>query len=208
MFKFKFDKHLEVKPVIMNYLVSEECEYPVNFNGLCITKPNLHQKKQFKEIKEFFEICLQQSMTALGYYPNQQITSMWATKHENDGAHHKHQHENTFLVGVYYLHGNERSSGTILYNPLKLLINYIMPKKLPDNDSQKRIMNTNTINNFEEGTFIVFPSWIEHSTNNNNIESTKSERYILGVNSMPLGSTNRDPYNRFNYQDISNIENW
>ena len=206
LFKFKYDKHEEVKPSIMNYLNSEKCEYPSGNNGLLISKPNLHKLEEFKDIKNFFQNCLNESMIALGYYPKIQITGIWATKHENNGSHHRHQHGNTFLIGVYYLHGNEKNSGTIFYNPNKQLINYILPKKIPESERRKRIMKLTVTNNFEEGTLIIFPSWIEHSTNKNMIEYTNSNRFILGINSMPLGPTNNDPYDRFNYQDITNVE--
>lgn len=206
LFKFKFDKHDEFKLKAMEYLTSEKYEYPVSHNGLFISKPNLHNHENFIDFRNFTQICLEQSMIALGYYPKIQITAIWATKHINKGSHHRHQHGNSFLVGVYYLSGNERSSGTIFYNPNKNLINYIVPKKIPESEKRKRIMKPTNTNNFEEGTFIVFPSWLEHSTNFNDFEMTQSDRYILGINSMPLGPTNNDPYDRFNYQDVANVE--
>jgi uncharacterized protein (TIGR02466 family) len=207
LFKFKYENHNVFKTKALNYLTSPECEYSVNNkNGLFISKPNLHRLEIFNDFNIFSQKCFEESMIALGYYPKIQITSLWATKHENNGSHHRHQHSNTFLIGVYYLSGNEKSSGTIFYNPNKNLINYMKPRKIRENEKRKRIMKSGVTNNFEEGTLIIFPSWIEHSTNINEFEKTQIDRYVLGINSMPLGPTNNDLYDRYNYQDISNVE--
>ena len=51
---------------------------------------------------------------------------------------------------------------------------------------------------FVEGDFVVFPAWTLHGTHPN---QSKETRYIIGVNSMPVGKTSDEPYDRFFYPD-------
>jgi uncharacterized protein (TIGR02466 family) len=205
IFKFKYDMNAELKSSVIPYLDDDSVfkENTVPGSHLHLTGPNLHKIEQFKTFKSFVQNSLEQTMQALGFEPNIQLTGLWATKHTELGAHHRHAHSNSFLAGVYYLSGYQEGlqpvPGTRFFNP-----NRSHCQIMPARTSNKQLMMMSEYNvPFVEGTLVVFPAWIEHTTMPNR---TGIERYILGVNAMPLGLTNHDQYDRFNYQDISNAD--
>ena len=53
---------------------------------------------------------------------------------------------------------------------------------------------------FEEGVLRIFPAWTVHGVNGN--MSTK-DRYIIGMNSMPVGKSDDDRYDRYVYPDMA-----
>ena len=205
MFKFKNENHAELKNTVFPFLSNPELFVENTNNGahLHFTSPELHKMELFKSFTDFTQSCLEQTMTAMGYLPNVQITSLWATKHIENGAHHRHSHGNSFLVGVYYLSGEDsgaqKVAGTRFFNPNRMF-GQIMPARSAEKPA---LLQTEFNNPFTEGTLIIFPAWLEHTTMPNR---TGVHRYILGVNSMPLGLTNTDQFDRFNYQDVSNVE--
>lgn len=205
VFKFRYPKHKEQKLSFMGYLESDDVYKNVRNPGTSVdfTSPNLHKIPLFKEISKFFVECVNQSMEELGYVGNTQITSLWGTRHKEGIGHHKHYHSNTFLAGVYYLHGSENSSGTIFYNN-RPYTNYIVPELLPQRQDKDLYRNITDrwASSFEEGAFLVFPAWLEHSTQINEISTTGTNRYVLAINTMPVGSTNNDVFDRFNYREI------
>jgi hypothetical protein len=137
--------------------------------------------------------CIQYAMADLGYQPDVSITSMWATKQSPGQYHHPHKHGNTFLAGVYYMHGDLNNSGTVFYNPDNLL--QISPNR--DLDRPHRL-SARHISDFHEGDFVVFPSWVLHSTSSN---ITSRDRYVLAINSMPCGKMIDEVYDRYKYND-------
>jgi uncharacterized protein (TIGR02466 family) len=201
LYKFKFEGHKDHKNSFMQYLGNDEI-YRKNTtpgNSLNFTSPNLHQQDVFKPFVDFSMNSLKSVMDDLGFLPNIQMTGLWATRHINNGSHHRHTHGNSFLAGVYYLHGTPYNSGTIFYNTHKYH-NYIIPAKNPE--AHMKIQSIHTTK-FEEGCLYIFPSWLEHSTGMNNLAMTNAVRHILSFNAMPLGKTNHDEFDRYDYQEAS-----
>ena len=56
---------------------------------------------------------------------------------------------------------------------------------------------------WEEGKLIIFPAWAVHDTA---INRSDRARTILSFNVMPLGKTNIDPFDRYHYQSVDNVE--
>lgn len=202
VYKFEFKDHLIHKEKMMNYLSNDEV-YSENTRerrkSLCFTRPILQNIPEFKEFKNFAQLSLQMAMRDLGFVPSVQITGIWATKHLNGGSHHTHQHGNSFLTGVYYLHGNEKHAGTTFHN-VHRNHKQIIPEMIPG-ATLKYLDSVQTT--FKEGTLYLFPSWLIHGTDSNNIEQTNDTRHILSFNGMPLGASAHDEFERFDYQDIA-----
>ena len=198
IYKFKFADHKRLKDKMMEYLldpkVFEENTRPQT--GLHFTAPNLNQIDVYKPIVDFMHSNVNLVMNDLGYVPQTQMTGMWATKQVDNGAHHRHSHGNSFLAGVYYLHGNISHVGTTFHFPYNHT--HIVPA---NNGRPLRLAKTFTTY-FEEGTLYIFPAWLEHGTGINRVERTGSERYILSFNTLPVGMTNHDPFDRYNYVDV------
>jgi len=198
VFRFKFTNHVGLKNSIMDTLINPEI-YQENTgptNSLHLTNPNLHRQENLKPFVDFAHDCLRATMMQLGFEPLIQLTGLWATQHSTGEYHHRHSHSNSFLAGVYYLNGMPNSAGTRFFNTHR---NHrqIIPARLPN--QEMLISNTHTVP-FIEGTLLVFPSWLEHNTEPN---QSVSARHILSFNAMPVGPTNQDQFDRYNYQDIS-----
>jgi uncharacterized protein (TIGR02466 family) len=198
IFKFNFNEHLEYKDKFVSYFNIKENtdknsrpKFKTKFTG-----PDLHKTELFNPLFTFFKQSLEQSMITLGYRPDYVITSMWGTEHLEFGGHHRHPHSNSFLSGVYYLNGSESHSGTIFHSPYKY--QQITPAQL-----SKKLIKSECVTEFQEGTLYIFPSWLEHSTR---INYLKESRHIIAFNSMPVGKTNVDEYDRYYYSDISDEE--
>jgi uncharacterized protein (TIGR02466 family) len=205
IYKFKFDRHKELKPSFMEYVQRPESTSKNSGKGrtLLFTNPNLHVEPVFEPFMEFAKESLHSVMEDLGFHPNIQFTGMWATRHLNNGSHHRHTHGNAFLAGVYYLHGNEENSGTTFYNTHKYH-QAIIPARIKDKHLK---MHSAHSTKFEEGALWIFPAWLEHSTGVNNAMLTNTVRTILSFNTMPLGPTNHDEFDRYDYPqcDIDNM---
>jgi len=204
LYKFKNENHSTHKEQWMEYLSKPENFTNTRPNStLNFTSPNLHVEPAFVDLVIWAKSCFEQVYEDLGFVPSLQITSAWCTKHVNQGSHAKHNHGNTFLAGVYYLHGTDQNSGTIWHHPYSILHNIIKPSRI-----EGKPIKDNRLwrHNFEEGTLLIFPSWLEHHTNANNITVTGTERFIMGFNTMPLGKTNQDEFDRFYYAEADPLD--
>jgi uncharacterized protein (TIGR02466 family) len=201
LYKFKFAEHELHKPKMMEYLNNEDV-YKDNSRGhLDFSSPNLHKLPEFEEFTKFSQDSLNEAMTALGYIPSIQLTGLWATRHRENLYHHRHSHGNSFLAGVYYLNGTTRNSGTTFFGNNRF--HQIVPARLPKTNLR---IATRWSSGFEEGTLLIFPAWLEHETGVNRLNNTNSIRHILSFNSMPVGKSNTDEFDRYNYQDISEAD--
>lgn len=200
IFRRKFDRHAELKERTLEYFKDKE-----NFRqyshrpNLLFTSANLHREELFKPYTDFILDSLRIALDAIGYEPNIALTGLWGTVHPNRGYHHRHTHYNSFFAGVYYLDGGPNTTGTTFFNPITSQ-NIIVPK-LKDGRLLRGFSEITVP--FEEGTLVIFPAWLPHNTATNNIERTHSYRKILSFNSMPVGPTNCDIYDRYNYGDVS-----
>ena len=199
--KFIFNDHLKYKDEWMLFLHQSSAYTNTRKSArVDFTDPNLHKTARFRPFAEFLQDSLEQVMYDLGYVPSIQITACWATRHKDRQHHYRHMHQNSFLGGVYYLSGNQNSSGTTFHRS-PTVNTAISPAVRHDGN----LKMGNTWNaDFEEGTLIIFPAWLEHSTGFNLMEHTNQHRHVLAFNSMPVGPTNTDEFDRYNYQDISN----
>jgi uncharacterized protein (TIGR02466 family) len=201
VYRDNFAEHNEYKEILLEFCRNEEI-YSKNSRNpqtLQLSHPNLHKEAIFNPLVSFFNMKISEAFVDMGYVPSFEIVSMWSTKQPKGGNHHRHMHHNTFLAGVYYLDGNEKSSGTRFYCPY----NYhkiISPARL--DNTRGKFLN-NFMIPFEEGSLLMFPGWLEHTTDRNRNEDPRT---VIGFNVMPIGKTNIDPFDRFNYQSVENAD--
>lgn len=199
IFKFKFDKHAELREEFLSFIKRREALVNnTRRSTLMFTDPNLHKEPIFKPYVEFAEQCVAEVMDKIGWNPSFEFTGMWGTHQQNGGYHHRHLHSNAILAGVYYLEGNLSTPGTTFFNPQQYF-NVINP---PSNGKPLLFKNAHTLK-FEEGTQYIFPAWLTHNTNVNNTDVTNSFRSILSFNVMPLGKTNTDEFDRYHFSSVS-----
>lgn len=197
IYEKRFTNHQSFKEQVSSYLFDDNSYVNTSRETLKFTHANLHKEPLFQSFVNFLEESITEVFNDLNYVPSFEITGVWATRHIDGGYHHRHTHQNSFIAGVYYFNGvNNVSPGTTFFSDWKQgLIQPAMTK--PGN----RIQHSFTTN-FEEGKLIIFPSWVEHSTQINK----NSDRIILSFNCMPVGKTNIDCFDRYNYQSIENAE--
>jgi hypothetical protein len=137
------------------------------------------------------------AMQELGFQPRFTVTSMWATKQESFAYHHLHTHRNSFLGSVMYIHTDSPTSGTTFVNPTASMWQL---EPAYHGGSMPLIANSFTTD-FEEGSAHVFPGWLQHYT-----EPSKSScRIVIAMNIMPVGGTNRDHYDRYEFPSDMNL---
>ena len=163
-------------------------------NNLIATRANLHKETALSPFIRFVQASLEDTMSRLGYMRDIGITSAWATKQLKGGHHHYHVHRNSFLSAVFYLRDDTGNAfGTTFHDP-NLPFRQIDP---PVDRERAQFFKSSLVSSFEPGVLIVFPSWASHSTYPSNSEN----RIVVALNAMPIGKTNTDHYDRYNYQD-------
>jgi Putative 2OG-Fe(II) oxygenase len=203
VYRIKFEDHKKYKDQWIEYLSQPEvCKDTTRRKTLKFTHPNLHKEEMFLPFTNFASECLYAVMGDLGFEPQIQMTGLWGTIQEEGGYHHRHTHGNSFLAGVYYLEGNQNNSGTTFFNPSKEH-RQIIPRRLVGRTTR---INNQIDTKFEEGILYIFPAWLEHQTNTNRMAITGSVRKILSFNSMPVGKTNNDPFDRYNFPNTAGLD--
>lgn len=167
-------------------------------NGLQITTANLHKDKRLNKLRDFMQNSLEETMSDLGYLRDCGMTSMWATRQKAGGFHHQHSHKNSFLGGVFHFFDSDKNaSGTVFVNDNTS--KYVI---VPAVDKTKeQVFQRSEHVPFIPGTFVVFPAWLQHYT----IPTECNYRIIVACNSMPIGMTNTDHFDRYNFSDPSNM---
>lgn len=198
VYRFVNPAHNAIKSKMMAYLNNDEVYKDQSFEGtLDFTTPNLHKIPDFFNLRDFVMSSLEQVMEDLGHAPNSvQMTGMWGTRHKNGIGHHRHLHMNSFIAGIYYLNGVAAHSGTTFFR------GYYHGQQLTPAmaEGRRSKVNGSWTQPFTEGTLIIFPSWLEHRTDINN---QQSPRNIISFNTLPLGPSNHDLFDRFNFLDAS-----
>ena len=142
-------------------------------------------------------MCAAIAMDDMGYEANIGITSSWATRQRAGGFHHEHTHPNSFLVTVMHIYSDTETNGTLFLN--RQGPRYQLE---PASNHRRGILEQAVEIPFTPGSCFVFPSWMSHKT-----ASCKSGvRIMTGANFMPVGPTNTDHYNRYNFPEIVESE--
>jgi hypothetical protein len=168
-------------------------------NGLQITRANLHKDKALEKLTNWIQECCESTMVQMGFQPDCGITSMWATRQRAEGFHHSHSHSNSFLGGVMYiLDADNCASGTVFNNSDRAKY-VIRPAELRENGA---MLKDSEYMPFIPGTLLIFPAWANHHT----VPNESKYRVVAGFNSMPIGMTTLDHFDRYNYPNPSNLK--
>lgn len=163
---------------------------------ITFSQPNLHKVEEFKPLTEFMKDCISKGMDEFGFEPNFSITSMWYTIQKQGNYHPLHTHQNTFLVGLYYMNSkNKTAEGTQFISSNMSKYSCIYPKP---NGKKTNLMQTTYSLDFIPGKVYVFPASIMHYTN----PCKDDDRIIIGMNTMPYGFANNDQFDRYYYNKV------
>ena len=148
-----------------------------------LAKPEFQQYKDICEmhLKQFVDTVLQSTQT---FY----ITNSWIAKSDPGEEHSIHHHPNSIISGVLYLQSSE-DCGKINFHhksPFKheFSFNYDLKNY---NQFNSDMWSYSPLT----GDMIIFPSWLRHSVNKN---QSNSSRIILGFNAFVKGTFGSNEY--------------
>ena len=137
---------------------------------------DLNDKEPQKFIA-FILSAIEQIMIDMSWEKEKQtakINNMWAIINTGGAANHRHQHGNSTISGAYYVRAPINSGDIVFYDPRPAPVY-----------SHPNIVNPNLLNaqvngiNPKEGALILFPSYLDHSVNEN---QSDEERIVISFN--------------------------
>ncbi len=107
---------------------------------------------------------------------NQQvkINNMWAIINTGGSANSRHQHGNSTISGAYYVRAPINCGDIIFYDPRPAPV-YSHPNAIGPNSLNAQVNGINP----KEGGLILFPSYLDHSVNEN---LSQEERIVISFN--------------------------
>jgi len=149
-------------------------------------KSNFDTQRGFLFHPELKELCndiqhhIHKFSTLLGTFPIH-LANSWFNIMSPNGVVHPHRHEGSVVSGAYYIRAPEGSSSLHFSSPLKpLRMNEITQHVNPLNLAEKSMP-------IKEDLMILFPSWLEHFTN----ENDNTKRTVISFNTEYLKRDSR-----------------
>jgi len=124
---------------------------------------DLHCLEEFQTLISLIEDTVSGILLFLKIgYDDFEITGCWANMNAAGGTHNIHSHPNNFLSGVYYVQTAE-GSDTINFHDPRIQAGIIRPPvtELSGENTDQVVVRV------EEGMFLIFPSWLQHSVDAN-----------------------------------------
>jgi uncharacterized protein (TIGR02466 family) len=128
--------------------------------------PDLDRDPVFAGFAAFAMQAVRDRFEAMRYRPSPlAITGMWGNINVPGFTHSVHAHPNNFISGVYYVTAPQGAGGLVFHDPRKQH-QVLVPALI-----EATPMNaTATALPAVEGQMILFPSWLEHYTEENRAE--------------------------------------
>lgn len=142
---------------------------------------HLELRQEYKDLYDWFDIILEDYKKTFEYSCEKfKIILSWANKADQHASHKTHIHPNSFLSGVYYL--SENPSPTYFEDPRY------------QNRTGMHVASSSPIGaevwpcSAENGSCIIFPSWLPHFTKAQPFEGL---RHTISFNAIPTGTLNK-----------------
>lgn len=144
---------------------------------------NLHNMREFANLKERIHMTAKVISQELSYDPNYElkIKGMWSIINPPGGFNLHHIHPNSLWSGVYYIQTPKNSGAIKFVDPR--VPHLMCPPKYDKKNRTKKNKHTKKIKP-EAGLMILFPSWLYHSVNPNftNASGDNAERVCISFN--------------------------
>tara|TARA_Y200000002_G_C22628709_1_gene641450 strand:- start:524 stop:1120 length:597 start_codon:yes stop_codon:yes gene_type:complete len=133
-----------------------------------------------KEPQNFIAFVLpsiEQVMNDMNWDKKRQIAkvnNMWAIINKGGSANLRHQHGNSTISGAYYVRAPINSGDIVFYDPRPAPV-YSYPNVVNPNLLNAQVNGVNP----KEGSLVLFPSYLDHSVNEN---LTNEERIVISFN--------------------------
>ena len=102
------------------------------------------------------------------------INNMWAIVNTGGSANLRHQHGNSTISGAYYVRAPESCGDIIFYDPRPAPV-YSHPNATSPNSLNAQVNGISP----REGALVLFPSYLDHSVNEN---LSNDERIVISFN--------------------------
>ena len=136
---------------------------------------NWLDQAELSKFKDSIMICLNEYCENYGV-PKLRMTNSWMNRVGKGGAVKPHRHEMSVVSGAYYPTADEGSCGLVLKSPL-------LPLKMNEFSQYETLYNAYDQKlPCKEGSLILFPSWLEHYTD----ENTTDNRVTVSFNTTYL----------------------
>tara|TARA_B100000989_G_scaffold295766_1_gene277477 strand:- start:1913 stop:2509 length:597 start_codon:yes stop_codon:yes gene_type:complete len=175
------DNYKKINEKIYNFIKSEQ-----NKDRLGINKSNVkgwHSKDFDLEEEDpqnfisFILPAIEKVMTDMNWEKKKQtvkINNMWAIINTGGSANLRHQHGNSTISGAYYVRAPENSGDIVFYDPRPAPV-YSHPNVINPNLLNAQVNGIKP----KEGALVLFPSYLDHSVNEN---LSNSERIVVSFN--------------------------
>jgi uncharacterized protein (TIGR02466 family) len=156
-----------------------------NMGNVTSANKTLLKSKELTQLRDFIETKVSEYFTTV-YSPkhkvNLKITQSWTNYTEQGQYHHKHEHPNSFISGVFYVQSDKVKDKIYFYR------NGYQQIKLPPNEWN--VWNSDSWW-FDVGTcdLILFPSSLTHMVETVDHEQT---RISLSFNTFPVGNVGEE----------------
>ena len=135
------------------------------------------QENEPKNFIKFILPAIEQVITDMNWEKQKQsinINNMWAIINTGGSANLRHQHGNSTISGAYYVRAPKNSGDIVFYDPRPAPV-YTYPKALNPNLLNAQVNGISP----KEGALVLFPSYLDHSVNEN---LSNDERIVISFN--------------------------
>ena len=177
----QLENHKLVNEEMYNYIKMQQ-----KIDGVGINKSNIkgwHSKdfnlseKEPQNFISFISSSIEQVMIDMNWDKEKQlakIDNMWAIVNIGGSANLRHQHGNSTISGAYYVRAPENCGDIVFHDPRPAPV-YSYPNAKKPNSLNAQV---NAISP-KEGALVLFPSYLDHSVNEN---FSKNERIVISFN--------------------------
>ena len=142
------------------------------------TEGDLYKLSYFRPLVETANQVGAEILQKLGYkYDKLEMTGMWGNYLRPGQTHPPHTHSNNILSGVYYIETKKGSSPIQFFDP-RPVAHHMKPVNRPNWQNGSMLQFDS-----EEGTGLIFPSWLQHW-----VPPTQTDRVSVSWNILARGT--------------------
>ena len=135
------------------------------------------KQSEIKNFIDFISPSIQKVMIDMNWDREKQlvkISNMWAIVNTGGSTNLRHQHGNSTISGAYYVRAPKDCGDIVFYDPRPAPV-YSYPKAISSNFLNAQVNGITP----KEGALVLFPSYIDHSVNEN---LSNKERIVISFN--------------------------
>ncbi len=177
----QLDNYKSVNEQMFSYIKTKQKNDKIgvsksNVKGWHSTDFDLNEKDPQTFIS-FILPAIEKVMTDMNWDKEKQIAkinNMWAIVNTGGSANLRHQHGNSTISGAYYVRAPMNSGDIVFYDPRPAPV-YSHPNTTNPNFLNAQVNGVSP----KEGALVLFPSFLDHSVNEN---ISSSERIVISFN--------------------------